>query len=162
MKTRPTEADGMKRRPKRLAASRDRDAASRTVTGIEALKGQVPLIVLGDSLRHPGKPPLDWCWKETTDKGGQLMDVASLADLPQETAEHHDHDEKTAPKHGWWDWYAPYIKRTRAGEHPGGGIQSCRALHGGSPRRSSPNDFAPMTVLSERLRRWVDRWVLRL
>ena len=37
------------------------------------------------------------------------MDVATLADLLHETAEHHDHFEKIAPKHDWWDWYAPYL-----------------------------------------------------
>jgi hypothetical protein len=35
------------------------------------------------------------------------MDVANLADLLRETAEHHDPYEKTHPKHNWWDWYAP-------------------------------------------------------
>jgi len=34
------------------------------------------------------------------------MDVASLADLLHETAEHHDAYEKVAPAHDWWDWYA--------------------------------------------------------
>jgi hypothetical protein len=37
------------------------------------------------------------------------MDVATLADLLHETAEHHDHYEKTHGKHDWWDWYAPYL-----------------------------------------------------
>ena len=37
------------------------------------------------------------------------MDVATLAALLHETAEHHGHYEKTHPKHNWWDWYAPYI-----------------------------------------------------
>jgi hypothetical protein len=31
------------------------------------------------------------------------MDVAALADLLQETAEHHGHFEAVAPKHNWWD-----------------------------------------------------------
>jgi hypothetical protein len=35
------------------------------------------------------------------------MDVATLAELLRETAQHHDHYEKTHPKHNWWDWYAP-------------------------------------------------------
>jgi hypothetical protein len=30
------------------------------------------------------------------------MDVAALADLLRETAEHHDAYEKRAPKHDWW------------------------------------------------------------
>jgi hypothetical protein len=37
------------------------------------------------------------------------MDVASLADLLHETAEHHDPYEKSAPEHNWWDWYAAYL-----------------------------------------------------
>jgi hypothetical protein len=31
------------------------------------------------------------------------MDVASLADLLHETAEHHGSFEKAAPTHDWWD-----------------------------------------------------------
>src|SRR6516164_4833072 len=31
-------------------------------------------------------------------------DVASLAELLRETAEHHDHYEKTHVAHHWWDW----------------------------------------------------------
>jgi len=37
------------------------------------------------------------------------MDVATLADLLHETAEHHDPYEKSAPPHNWWDWYAAYL-----------------------------------------------------
>ena len=37
------------------------------------------------------------------------MDVANLAVLLRETAEHHDGFEKAAPAHDWWDWYAPYL-----------------------------------------------------
>jgi hypothetical protein len=37
------------------------------------------------------------------------MDVAALADLLRETAEHHDPYEKTHAPHNWWDWYAAYI-----------------------------------------------------
>ena len=37
------------------------------------------------------------------------MEVASLADLLHETAEHHDRFEKAAPPHDWWDWYAAYL-----------------------------------------------------
>ena len=37
------------------------------------------------------------------------MDVATLAELLHETAEHHDPFEKSAPKHDWWDWYAAYL-----------------------------------------------------
>jgi hypothetical protein len=37
------------------------------------------------------------------------MDVAALADLLQETSEHHGTFEASAPKHNWWDWYAAYM-----------------------------------------------------
>jgi hypothetical protein len=37
------------------------------------------------------------------------MDVAALADLLHETAEHHDAFEKSHSKHNWWDWYAAYM-----------------------------------------------------
>src|ERR1051326_1746514 len=38
------------------------------------------------------------------------MDVATLAGLLRETAEHHDHYEKTHTEHHWWDWYPPYLR----------------------------------------------------
>jgi hypothetical protein len=37
------------------------------------------------------------------------MDVANLAQLLRETAEHHGSFEAAAPPHDWWDWYAPYL-----------------------------------------------------
>ena len=43
------------------------------------------------------------------------MDVASLAVLLHETAEHHDRFEKAAPPHDWWDWYAAYLSARLAG-----------------------------------------------
>jgi len=43
------------------------------------------------------------------------MDVASLASLLRETAEHHDAYEKAAPPHDWWDWYAAYFAARQAG-----------------------------------------------
>jgi hypothetical protein len=46
------------------------------------------------------------------------MDVASLADLLHETAEHHDHYEKVAPPHDWWDWYAAYMDARQTGSSP--------------------------------------------
>ena len=46
------------------------------------------------------------------------MDVASLADLLHETAEHHDHYEKTHGQHNWWDWYAPYFSARQNGSSP--------------------------------------------
>jgi hypothetical protein len=46
------------------------------------------------------------------------MDVATLAELLHETAEHHDPFEKAAPEHDWWDWYAPYLDARLQGRTP--------------------------------------------
>ena len=46
------------------------------------------------------------------------MDVASLADLLHETAQHHDPYEKTHAQHDWWDWYAAYIDARERGGTP--------------------------------------------
>jgi hypothetical protein len=46
------------------------------------------------------------------------MDVATLADLLHETAEHHDPYEKSAPPHDWWDWYAAYLDAREHGSSP--------------------------------------------
>lgn len=43
------------------------------------------------------------------------MDVATLADLLHETAEHHGDYESTHPEHDWWDWYAPYLHAREQG-----------------------------------------------
>jgi len=43
------------------------------------------------------------------------MDVASLADLLHETAEHHGSYEAAAPPHDWWDWYAAYLDARQGG-----------------------------------------------
>ena len=44
------------------------------------------------------------------------MDVAALAELLHETAEHHDPYEKSSPPHDWWDWYAAYMTARQGGE----------------------------------------------
>lgn len=46
------------------------------------------------------------------------MDVAELADLLRETAEHHDPYEKSSPPHNWWNWYAPYLAARQQGSTP--------------------------------------------
>ncbi len=46
------------------------------------------------------------------------MDVAALADLLHETADHHGNYEKIAPKHDWWDWYAAYMNAREGGSTP--------------------------------------------
>ena len=43
------------------------------------------------------------------------MDIASLADLLRETAEHHDPYEQTHAVHNWWDWYAAYMNAREHG-----------------------------------------------
>jgi alpha-galactosidase len=43
------------------------------------------------------------------------MDVASLAQLLRETAEHHDPYEKSHAPHNWWDWYAAYMDARQQG-----------------------------------------------
>ena len=45
----------------------------------------------------------------------QATDVATLAELLHETAEHHDGYEKTHATHNWWDWYAPYLSARQNG-----------------------------------------------
>jgi hypothetical protein len=46
------------------------------------------------------------------------MDVASLAALLKETAEHHDPFEKSHGPHDWWDWYAAYMDARQRGDGP--------------------------------------------
>jgi hypothetical protein len=43
------------------------------------------------------------------------MDIAELADLLHETAEHHDPYEKSHAPHDWWDWYAAYMDARQQG-----------------------------------------------
>jgi catechol 2,3-dioxygenase-like lactoylglutathione lyase family enzyme len=42
-------------------------------------------------------------------------DVAALAGLLHETAEHHGAFEAVAPPHDWWDWYAAYLDARQRG-----------------------------------------------
>ena len=46
------------------------------------------------------------------------MDVAALAALLHETAEHHGTFEAIAPPHDWWDWYTAYMARGQGGAGP--------------------------------------------
>ena len=46
------------------------------------------------------------------------MEVAALADLLHETADHHGTFEAVAPPHDWWDWYAAYLHARQAGSTP--------------------------------------------
>ena len=44
-----------------------------------------------------------------------IMDIAILAPLLHETAEHHGAFEAVAPPHDWWDWYAAYMNARVSG-----------------------------------------------
>ncbi|MBD2564761.1 VOC family protein [Nostoc linckia FACHB-391] len=65
-----------------------------------------------------------WLLQEITTRfPGRLWDspqtdVATLATLLHETAERHDHYEKTYGEHNWWDWYAPYLSARQNGSSP--------------------------------------------
>lgn len=43
------------------------------------------------------------------------MDIATLANLLHETADHHGSFEAVAPEHDWWDWYAAYMAARERG-----------------------------------------------
>ena len=60
--------------------------------------------------RLPGRE-----WKLTR---ARATDVAALAELLRETAEHHDHFEKTHAEHHWSNWYAPYLSARQNGSSP--------------------------------------------
>ena len=60
--------------------------------------------------RLPGRE-----WKSTP---ARAMDATTLAELLRETAEHHDHYEKTHAEHHWWDWYASYLSARQSGSSP--------------------------------------------
>ena len=47
------------------------------------------------------------------------VEVATLAELLRETAEHHDQYEKTHAEHHWWDWYAAYLNARQNGSSSG-------------------------------------------
>ena len=50
--------------------------------------------------------------------------IAARADLLRETAEHHDHYEKTHAPHNWWDWYAAYIDAREHGQTPDEAVEA--------------------------------------
>jgi hypothetical protein len=49
---------------------------------------------------------------------GVTTDVAGLARLLHETAEHHGSFEAVAQPHDWWDWYAAYMDARERGRTP--------------------------------------------
>lgn len=62
------------------------------------------------TMRLPGRE-----WKSTS---APATDTGALAELLHETAEHHDHYEKTHAEHHWWDWYASYLNARQNGSGP--------------------------------------------
>ena len=46
------------------------------------------------------------------------VEVAALAALLEETADHHGVFEAVAPPHNWWDWYAAYLHARQHGAPP--------------------------------------------
>jgi catechol 2,3-dioxygenase-like lactoylglutathione lyase family enzyme len=56
--------------------------------------------------------------KERLPGRGGSIDVAALAQLLHETAEHHGSFEAVAPPHDWWDWYASYMDARERGRTP--------------------------------------------
>jgi hypothetical protein len=47
---------------------------------------------------------------------GQAVDVSTMAKLLRDAEQHHGAFEAATPKHGWADWYAPYICARLDGE----------------------------------------------
>ena len=60
--------------------------------------------------RLPGRE-----WEPTQERAA---DVATLAELLHETAEHHDRFEQSHVEHHWWDWYAVYLSARQKGSSP--------------------------------------------
>jgi catechol 2,3-dioxygenase-like lactoylglutathione lyase family enzyme len=56
--------------------------------------------------------------REWTSTRAGTMEVAALAELLRETAEHHGRYEKTHAEHHWSDWYAPYLSARQDGSSP--------------------------------------------
>jgi hypothetical protein len=52
------------------------------------------------------------------EREGRPMDIAALAELLHETADHHGAFEAVAPPHDWWDWYAAYMDARERGSTP--------------------------------------------
>ena len=81
----------------------------------------------------------EWLLQEVTDAAcpgaSSEPDVADAGrpaarDGPRATAA----SRRPPPPHDWWDWYAPYLERARAGQHAGAGHRGRRPLHEGGAR----------------------------
>jgi hypothetical protein len=105
-------------RPAGLHPRRDRGNRLRREVELESLGGSYFAYA---SLHDPDGN--GWLLQEVTTRipGREWridMDVASLADLLNETAEHHGTFEAVAPPHNWWDWYAAYMDSREHGGTP--------------------------------------------
>jgi catechol 2,3-dioxygenase-like lactoylglutathione lyase family enzyme len=56
--------------------------------------------------------------KERLPGRGGMTDVAALAQLLHETADHHGSFEAVTPPHDWWHWYAAYMEDRERGSTP--------------------------------------------
>jgi catechol 2,3-dioxygenase-like lactoylglutathione lyase family enzyme len=63
-------------------------------------------IVVGDDFLTTRLPGREW---------EEVGDIALLAGVLEETAEHHGAIQAVAPPHDWWDWYAAYFEARRRG-----------------------------------------------
>ena len=79
--------------------------------------------------RAPGRE-----WKRTR---APAVDVATLAQLLSETAEHHGHFEKTHAEHHWSDWYAAYLSARQSGSSSGEAAAADRDIEEGLPKKGS-------------------------
>ncbi len=84
----------------------------------------------------------------------RATDVTTLAELLHETAEHHDHYEKTHAEHHWWDWYAPYLIARQNGSSPEEAAAAADRHMDSRSFMSFPDDAVRVAALSE----YVDRW----
>ena len=72
----------------------------------------------------------EWLLQEITTRlpGREWADpatnIASRANLLRETAEHHDHYEKTHAPHNWWDWYSAYFGAREHGRTPDEAVEA--------------------------------------
>jgi hypothetical protein len=55
------------------------------------------------------------------------MDATALAELLREAEENHGKYEGTAPKHHWYDWYAPFVIAREKGRTPQEAYQDATA-----------------------------------
>jgi catechol 2,3-dioxygenase-like lactoylglutathione lyase family enzyme len=69
-------------------------------------------------------------------RGFSSLDVAAMTELLREAEEHHGAYERTAPKHHWSDWYAPFIVARAAGK------AAADAANDATLRMSSARDLA--------------------